>query len=146
MAESMNVLSIEQMKELQALGCNVRKASRAYIVSDINNVIDEKTHSAWEEFAYDDETAPVEKLSTGYLATRFGKMAVYTFTATDIVDLFKALTTKSFVLNGRHYYTADDSANHHAQSNVSLLDALFKLLKTALEDKHNKTLIEEAYG
>ena len=142
----MNVLTIEQMKELQALGCNVKKASRAYLVTDINNVIDEKTHSAWEEFTYDDETAPVAKLSTGYLATRFGKALIYTFTTEDIIDLFKALTTKSFVLNGRHYYTADDSANHHTQSNVSLLDALFKLLKTALEDKYNKALIEEAYG
>ena len=142
----MNVLSIEQMKELQKLGCNVKKASRAYLVTDINNVIDEKTHSAWEEFTYDEETAPVENLSTGYLATRFGKLAVYTFTTEDIIDLFKALTTKSFVLNGRHYYTADDSASHHAQSSISLLDALFKLLKTALKDKHNKTLIEEAYG
>lgn len=146
MAESMNVLSIEQMKELQKLGCNVRKASRAYLVKDINNVIDEKTYSAWEEFTYYEETAPVEKLSTGYLATRFGKALIYTFTTEDIIDLFKALTTKSFVLNGHHYYTADDSANHHAQSSVSLLDALFKLLKTALEDKYNKTLIEEAYG
>ena len=142
----MNVLSIEQMKELQTLGCNVRKASRAYLVKDINNVIDEKTHSAWEEFTYDDETAPVDKLSTGYLATRFGKALIYTFTSEDIIDLFKAVTTKSFVLNCRHNYTADDSANHHAQSRISLLDALFKLLKTALKDKHNKTLIEEAYG
>lgn len=142
----MNVLSIEQMKELQALGCNVRKASRAYLVKDINSRIDEKTHSAWEEFTYDEETVPVDKLSTGYLATRFGKMIVHTFTTEDIIDLFKAVTTKSFVLNGRHYYTADDSASHHAQSSVSLLDALFKLLKTALEDKQNKTLIEEAYG
>ena len=142
----MNVLSIEQMKELQTLGCNVRKASRAYLVKDINNVIDEKTHSAWEEFTYDDETAPVDKLSTGYLATRFGKALIYTFTSEDIIDLFKAVTTKSFVLKGHHYYTADDSANHHAQSSVSLLDALFKLLKTALKDKHNKTLLEEAYG
>lgn len=142
----MNVLSIEQMKELQKLGCNVRKASSAYIVKAINNVIDEKTHSALEEFTYDEETAPVDKLSTGYLATRFGKALIYAFTTEDIIDLFKALTTKSFVLNGHHYYTADDSANHHAQSSVSLLDALFKLLKTALEDKYNKTLIEEAYG
>lgn len=142
----MNVLTIEQMKELQALGCNVLKASRAYLVTDVKNVINEETHSAWEEFEYDVETAPVDKLSTGYLATRFGKLMVYTFTTEDIIDLFKALTTKSFVLKGRHYYTADDSANHHAQSNVSLLDALFKLLKTALEDKHNKTLIAEAYG
>ena len=142
----MNVLSIEQMKELQTLGCNVRKASRAYLVKDINNVIDEKTHSAWEEFTYDEETAPVENLSTGYLATRFGKALIYTFTSEDIIVIFKAGMTKSFVLNGRHYYTADDSANHHSQSSVSLLDALFKLLKTALKDKYNKTLIEEAYG
>lgn len=142
----MNVLSIEQMKELQALGCNVKKASRAYLVADVNNVIDEETHSAWEEFTYEDETAPVEKLSTGYLATRFGKLIVYTFTTEDIINLFKALTTKSFVLNGHHYYTADDNANHHAQSSISLLDALYKLLKTALEDKYNKALIEEAYG
>ena len=142
----MNVLSIEQMKELQALGCNVKKASRAYLVKEINNRIDEKTHSAWEEFTYDEETAPVEKLSTGYLATRFGKALIYAFTTTDIIDLFIAVTTKSFVLNGQHYYTADDSASHHAQSSVSLLDALFKLLKAALEDKYNKSLIVEAYG
>ena len=142
----MNVLSIEQMKELQTLGCNVKKASRAYLVTDVNNVIDEETHRAWEEFTYDDETAPVEKLSTGYLATRFGKMMVYTFTTEDIIDLFKALMTKSLVLKGHHYYTADDGANHHAQSYISLLDALFKLLKTALEDKYNKALIEEAYA
>ena len=146
MAESMNVLSIEQMKELQTLCCNVKKASRAYLVKEINNRFDEKTHSAWAEFTYYEETAPVEKLSTGYLATRFGKALIYTFTTEDIIDLFKAVTTKSFVLNGRHYYTADDSANHHAQSSVSFIDALFKLLKKALKDKYNKTLIEEAYG
>ena len=83
----MNVLTIEQMKELQALGCNVKKASRAYLVADVKNVIDENTHSALEEFSYDDETAPVEKLSNGYLATRFGKLLIYAFTATDIIKI-----------------------------------------------------------
>ena len=57
----MNVLTIEQMKELQALGCNVNKASRVYLVKDINNVIDEKTYSAWKEFTYDSETVPILK-------------------------------------------------------------------------------------
>lgn len=142
----MNVLTIEQMKELQKLGCNVKKASIAYLVKDINNVIDEKTHSAWEEFTYYEETVPVENLSTGYLATRFGKLAVYTFTTEDIIDLFKVLTTKSFVLNGQHFYTVDDSEGHHAQSCTSLLEALFKLLKIALKDKQRNTLIEEAYA
>lgn len=141
----MNVLSIEQMKELQKLGCNVKKASRAYLVKDINNVIDEKTHSAWAEFTYYEETAPVEKLSTGYLATRFGKALIYTFTAEDIIGLFIAVTTKSFVLKGQHFYTVDDSEGHHAQSCTSLLEALFKLLKIALKDNQRKTLIEEAH-
>ena len=142
----MNVLTIEQMKELQALGCNVSKASRAYLVKDINNVIDEKTHSTRKEFTYDSETVPVERLSPGYLSTPFGKEAVYAFTATDILDLFIAVTTKSFVLKGQHFYTVDDSEGHHAQSCTSLLKALFKLLKIALEDKQRKTLIEEAYA
>lgn len=142
----MNALTIEQMKELQALGCNVSKASRAYIVKDINNVIDEKTHSAWKEFTYDSETVPAERLSAGYLSTPFGKEAVYTFTATDIQDLFIAVTTKSFVIKGKHFYTVEDSEGHHTQSCASLLEALFKLLKIALEDKQRKTLIEEAYA
>ena len=141
----MNALTVEQMKELQALGCNVSKASMAYLVKDINNVIDEKTHSAWKEFTYDSETVPVERLSAGYLSTPFGKEAVYAFTATDIQDLFIAVTTKSFVLKGQHFYTVDDIEGHHAQSCTSLLEALFKLLKIALEDKQCKTLIEEAY-
>lgn len=141
----MNVLTIEQMKELQALGCNVKKASRAYLVKDINNVIDEKTHSAWKEFTYDSETVPAERLSAGYLSTPFGKEAVYAFTATDIQDLFIAVTTNSFVLKWQHFYTVDDSEGHHAQSCISLLEALFKLLKIALKDKKRKTLIEEAY-
>ena len=141
----MNVLTIEQMKELQALGCNVKKASRAYRVKEVNNVIDDKTKRAWNEFAYDSETVTVERLSAGYLSTPFGKEAVYTFTATDIIYLFKALTTKSFVLNGQHFYTVDDSEGHHAQSCTSLLEALFKLLKIALKDKQHKILIEEAY-
>lgn len=141
----MNVLTIEQMKELQSLGCNVNKASRAYLVKDINNVIDEKTHSSWKEFTYDSETVPVERLSAGYLSTPFGKEAVYAFTATDILELFIAVTIKSFVIKEQHFYTVEDGKGHHVQSCMSLLEALFKLLKIALKDKQRKTLIEEAY-
>ena len=140
----MEVLTIDQMNVLKKLGCNVSLASRAYLVTDINNVIDEKTHSAWEEFTYDDETAPVNKLTKGYLATNFGKHLVYAFTVSDITDLFRAVSTKSFVLNGNHYYTADDIVNHHAQSYESLLHALYRLLITALEDKQNDSLLENA--
>lgn len=142
----MNVLTIEQMKELQALGCNVNKASRAYLVKDINNVIDEKTHSSWKEFTYDSETVPVERLSSGYLSTPFGKEVVYAFTAIDILELFIAVTIKSFVIKEQHFYTVEDSEGHHVQSCRSLLEALFKLLKISLKDKQRKTLIEEAYA
>lgn len=142
----MNVLTIEQMKELQALGCNVNKASRAYLVKDINNVIDEKTHSSWKEFTYDSETVPVERLSSGYLSTPFGKEVVYAFTAIDILELFIAVTIKSFVIKEQHFYTVEDSECHHVQSCRSLLEALFKLLKISLKDKQRKTLIEEAYA
>ena len=142
----MNVLTIEQMKELQALGCNVSKASRAYLVKDINNVIDEKTHSSWKEFTYDSETVPVERLSSGYLSTPFGKEVVYAFTAIDILELFIAVTIKSFVIKEQHFYTVEDSEGHHVQSCMSLLEALFKLLKISLKDKQRKTLIEEAYA
>ena len=142
----MNVLTIEQMKELQALGCNVNKASRAYLVKDINNVIDEKTHSSWKEFTYDSETVPVERLSSGYLSTPFGKEVVYAFTAIDILELFIAVTIKSFVIKEQHFYTVEDSEGHHVQSCRSLLEALFKLLKLSLKDKQRKTLIEEAYA
>lgn len=140
----MEALTIEQMNVLKKLGCNVSLASRAYLAVSLETVVDDTKNTVFEKFIYDKEPVSVDTLSEGYLATKFGKNLIYAFTVSDITDLFRAVSTKSFVENGNHYYTADDIANHHSQSYKSLLHALYRLLISALEDKQQDSLLENA--
>jgi hypothetical protein len=121
------ILSIEQVRELQELGFDIEKhASMCWVAytSDEEPYEKEYSLSILDEFCY--ESASLEPIPT--------------MTIGDMIDVLPETIHKNYSLEISKYYVdyCDDHISINGEVEEKLIDAFFEMLKWCIKEKHIK--------